>query len=162
MARNGFTVHLYAGLKEGFTLAKAMEAVGGNPSRLVEIDIQRSDLNDMVSDEGAYPALLRAGLDGQLDTIVGGPNCRRKSVLKYYEKIGFPGPFQTVEHPFGLDSLSPEEKRKVFEDDIMMYRIIMLYIMADMGRKVLRGLQDELQDDFKLPRRKGKTRFLLE
>ena len=82
--------------------------------------------------------------------------------MRHYEKVGFPGPARTVEHPFGLDSLSQEEKKKVFEDDVMMYRMIMLFIVADMGRKALRGLQDELQDGSKLPRRKGKTRFLLE
>ena len=161
-ARDGCSVHLYAGPKEGFTLSKALEAAGGNPSRLIEIDIQRSENHDMVSDEGAYPALLRAGMDGVLDSVVGGPNCRTRSVLRHYEKVGFPGPSRTVDHPFGLGNLSPDERQKVFEDDVMLYRMIMVYIVADMGRKALRGLQDEHQDGSRLPRRKGKTRFLLE
>ena len=49
-ARDGFSAHLYSGPNEGFTLSKALEAAGGSPSRMVEIDLQRSEKHDMVSD----------------------------------------------------------------------------------------------------------------
>ena len=68
--KRGFVLHLYAGEKDGYTLQRALKEVGGDATRLVEIDLKRGDNHDMLNGP-LYPSLLRAALDGN---ILGGPN----------------------------------------------------------------------------------------
>ena len=86
MEEKGFAVHLYAGPREGYTLLGALKEVGGDTRRLLEIDVLREGVggegeHDMLTETGPYPKLLRAALDGQLQAIIMGPNCRTRSVL---------------------------------------------------------------------------------
>ena len=77
-------LHLYAGEKNGFTLHKAMEEYGLG-SRTLEVDLKRGEEHDMASmDSKAYKGMLRLAMDGHLAAIVGGPNCRSRSVLRHY------------------------------------------------------------------------------
>ena len=61
-------VYLYAGEKDGYTLARAMKEVGGDDRRMIEIDILRerdsSESHDVLKRGGVYSTLLRAALDG--------------------------------------------------------------------------------------------------
>ena len=95
LEKEGFVAHLYAGPDHGYTLARALKEVGGNCQRLVEIDKQREDAavgeHDMLSDQGPYPALVRAALDGTLKGLIMGPNCRTRSVLRHYPRPDWPG-----------------------------------------------------------------------
>ena len=54
---------------------------------VLEIDLQRGPEHDMMSDE-LYAALLRGALDSRFDAVVGGPNCRTRSVLRHYPLPG--------------------------------------------------------------------------
>ena len=75
-------LHLYAGEKNGFTLHKAMEEYGLG-SRTLEVDLKRGEDHNMASmDSKAYKGMLRLALDGDLAAVVGGPNCRSRSVLR--------------------------------------------------------------------------------
>ena len=86
LSEQGFVAHLYAGESDGYTLTRALQEVGGDRRRLVEIDILRQEpgreSHDMTLDHGPYPALLRAAIDGSLKGLVMGPNCRTRSVLR--------------------------------------------------------------------------------
>ena len=140
--QEGFVVHLYAGEEEGYTLSRALKEVGGDKTRLVEIDLKRGADHDMMKDE-VYAALMGAAFNGLVLGVVGGPNCRTRSVLRHYPlPAGKPRPVRGVapEHWFGLPGLDEEEKRQVWEDDVLMYRMIMLYCAAEEGRKN-RGLR---------------------
>ena len=55
--QEGFVVHLYAGEEEGYTLSRALKEVGGDKTRLVEIDLKRGADHDMMKDE-VYAALM--------------------------------------------------------------------------------------------------------
>ena len=50
--RDGVSVHLYAGPDSGFTLANAWKQVGGDPMKLLELDVLRSPKHDMLADDG--------------------------------------------------------------------------------------------------------------
>ena len=129
----GGVLHLYAGEDSGFTLAEAVKKCGGEVKTLVEVDCLRGKDHDMVQDE-PYTAMLRMAFDGSLKGVVAGPNCRTRSVLRSY-------PISAEEHgprplrrwggeEFGKKDLNASEKRKVYEDDVMMFRAILLYVIA--------------------------------
>ena len=142
MEREGFVVHLYAGEKDGYTLERALKECGGDKRRLVEIDILRQDSStkshDMLAESGPYPSLLRAALNGWLKGIVMGPNCRTRSVLRHYPLPipgGGPRPLRSWEEPWGMKRNTKEEQTKVVEDDILMWRGMMLYIIGEELRR---------------------------
>ena len=88
MEEEGFVVHLYAGVKDGYTLSRALQECGGDKRRLLKIDILRQEdgvsSHDMLADSGPYAKLMRAALDGTLKGVIMGPNCRTRSVLRHY------------------------------------------------------------------------------
>ena len=133
--REGFVVYLYAGEKDGYTLSRALKEVGGDLRRLVEIDILReqesSESHDMLKRGGVYSTLLRASLDGLLKGIITSPNCRTRSVLRHYPlPQGGPRPVRSWSEPWGKADLTNEEKRITREDDVLMWRSLMVYILS--------------------------------
>ena len=133
----GFVLHLYAGEKDGYTLQRALKEVGGDTTRLVEVDLKRGQEHDMI-DGPLYASLLRAALDGYILGVVGGPNCRTRSVLRHYPlPAGRPRPVRgvTPEDWFGLPGLDEEEKKQVWEDDVLLYRMIMIFCVAEAARR---------------------------
>ena len=131
--REGCVLHLYAGKDEGYTLQRAMKARGYG-KRIMEIDILRGDDHDMLGNSKTYRGLLRAVLDGSIWAIVGGPNCRTRSVLRHYP----PGPRPLrswTGGEFGVDDLSYEEQKQVDDDDTLMWRMIFLGVIGDFVRK---------------------------
>ena len=149
-------LHLYAGEKEGFTLQKAMEEHGLG-ARTLEVDIKRGEDHDLASlDSKAYKGLLRLALDGDIAAVLGGPNCRTRSVLWRYP--GGPRPARTWSEPWGVQSYSPEERKMCEEDDILMWRQIFLFLVADIARK----LKDSTTPDGEENVHPKETQFLLE
>lgn len=136
--RQGFVVHLFAGEKDGYTLSRAFKENGGDQRRLVEIDVKREESqdgsHDVLKNQGVYSALLRAALDNQVRGVVMGPNCRTRSVLRHYPLDvpgGGPKPLRSWNEPWGMDAIPEKEKIKVQEDDLMMWRGLFLYIVAE-------------------------------
>ena len=147
--QEGFVVHLYAGEKEGYDLGRAFKEVGGDGNRLVEIDVKRScegeESHDMLLNDGVYSALLRAAIDGTLLGAVMGPNCRTRSVLRHYPLDvpgGGPKPLRTWEEPWGKKDLEKVEEDKVREDDVMLWRGIFLFVVAEEIRKATEGKEE--------------------
>ena len=64
------------GEDDGDTLERALKEVGGDKTRLVEIDVKRGPR--------LYASLTHAVLNGLILGAVGGPNCRTRSVLRHY------------------------------------------------------------------------------
>ena len=85
-------------------------------------------------DSKAYKGMLRLALDGDLAAVVGGPNCRSRSILRHYP--GGPRPVRSWEEPWGTSQLTEEELNMCLENDIMMWRQIFLYLAAEMSRKL--------------------------
>ena len=133
--RDGFTVHLFAGKDEGQTLKKTFHQLGGEPENILELDILRDQRHDFLSNNGVYGGLIRAALDNRLLTILGGPNCRTRSVLRHRPiegQVDYPKPMRSWEDAqiYGLHNLSQEDRKKVEEDDIMLWRMIFLFMIA--------------------------------
>ena len=80
--KQGYVAHLYAGAAEGYTFEKAMQERGLS-KYVLELDVKRGDGHDLL-DDTLYGALLRTTLDGSLRGVIGGPNCRSRSVLRHY------------------------------------------------------------------------------
>ena len=141
MKRDGFICHLYAGEEEGFTLARAWKQAGGGENELLEVDLKRGTNHDMMPDSGPYAGLLRAVLEDKLLGLIGGPNCRSRSVLRHYPVEGEdpPRPIRRWGHEeFGIDDATEAEKKKLYEDDVMMWRMIFLSIVSQQLRKARR------------------------
>ena len=138
----GFVVSIYAGKKEGYWLGRAVKEVGGDPRRVLEVDIERDEgfqegKHDMLRPGGVYASLLRAALDGKIKGVLTAPNCRSRSVLRHYPlPHGGPRPVRSWDHPWGKEDLTREEKRLVEEDDILLWRSLMIYIVSEEMRKV--------------------------
>ena len=68
---------------------RACKEVGGQFRRLLELDWQHGHQGGDLSPTGtAYGALLRLALDGQIKSLLGGPPCRTRSVLRHFEVEG--------------------------------------------------------------------------
>ena len=137
--KHGVLVHLFAGPDEGMTLRKAMQEQGGPIERLLEVDILRGSDHDFLSEE-VYGGLLRACFEGKLEALVGGPNCRTRSVLRHFPIEGqtnYPRPVRSWKdhQEYGLHELTESERLKVHDDDVLMWRMITLFIVATYVRR---------------------------
>ena len=131
LKRDGFIAHIYSGEPDGFTLNRAWKQQGGVPSHLLEIDIKNGPRHDMLLDNGVYAGLMCAVLHDKVEGIIGGPNCRTRSVLRHYPKEGAPRPVRKWGgEEFGLNDLTKEEKKQVTEDDILLWRFLFLWMVA--------------------------------
>lgn len=81
-----------------------------------------------------HATMLRMALDGALTGVIMGPNCRTRSVLRHY-------PVSSSDHgprplrkwggeEFGRVDLTKEEKKKVVEDDTLLWRGLFLYVVS--------------------------------
>ena len=147
---NGLVVNLYAGNREGYTMERAVKEVGGDQRLLVEIDLLREEedgrgSHNMLADDGPYSALMRAALDGSTKALILAPNCRTRSVLRHYYIENGPRPVRSWEEPWGMQRNDEEEMKKVQEDDLLMWRGLMLYVAQEEMRKAMgRGDNERL------------------
>ena len=79
-------------------------------------------------------------VEGKLDAVAGGPNCRTRSVLRHYpipDVEDYPKPLRSWDEGqhYGLKDLSFEDRQKVEGDDILMWRMIFLYMVATYVRR---------------------------
>ena len=139
--RDGCVLHLFAGGSEGYTFARAYKEIGGCSKQVLEIDIQRGEDQNLCR-SSCYGSLMRMASDGQISTLIGGPNCRTRSVLRTYP--GGPPPVRSWQDgEFGVDGISAEEMEKVQHDDEMMWKLILLYLVAKASKKALRRSPQE-------------------
>ena len=143
LKETGYVLHLYAGPHEGYRLETAFQEVGLR-NQILEIDVLRGDGHDVLG-KTLYPALLRSALSGHIRGVVGGPNCRTRTVLRHYPKPGAPRPVRSWadSQVFGLKDLTAAERKAVEDDDLLMWRMQFLYVISDLvlratrpGRKV--------------------------
>ncbi len=135
MKRDGVIAHVYAGPNEGHTLASALQACGGEPTSVMEIDLQRGQGHDMLLNQGPYAGLLRCALEGKLKALIGGPNCRTRSLLRHIpieNNPMAPRPIRRWEgEEFGIEDATEKEKEMLKEDDKLMWRFLFLYVVSN-------------------------------
>ena len=134
--KGGAIVHLFAGPEKGFDLSRAYKEQGGDPRDILEYDILRDNSHDLMDDE-LMGGLVRLALDDRIKAVVGGPNCRTRSVLRFFPLLNRakPRPVRTVEYPWGLPGMDQGEEAIVYEDDVLMFRFILVYLLADLTAK---------------------------
>ena len=137
--RDGFIAHLFAGEDTGFTLSRAWHQQGGGGHALLEIDIKRGQNHDLLQDVGPYPSLMRAALEGKLLAVVGGPNCRSRSVLRHYEIPGQPNCPRPLREwgggEYGKEGLTAAEISILHEDDVLLWRMVFLAMVSNYIKK---------------------------
>ena len=121
-------------LAAGFTLARAWQQQGGQASSLLEIDIKRGSQHDLSNDVGPYAAVTRAALENKLHAIVGGPNCRSRSVLQHYKVPGQPNCTRPIRAwgggEYGIDGLAEAEQAMIQEDDLLLWRMLFVAMVS--------------------------------
>ena len=88
----------------------------------------------MSKDDAMYAALLRIAMLGWIDAVIGGPNCRTRSELRHHPVTGLPGPSRSLGRLWGLDELDEVERAKCHLDDVLLLRMVTLYVVAKLGR----------------------------
>ena len=138
--RDGMIVHLYAGPDSGFTLKSALKQQGASVDNLLEVDVVRGQQHDMLSDRAVYAGLIQAALEGKIDALLAGPNCRSRSLLRHIPVPGQPSAPRPIRRwggeEFGIHDATEEEKQKLHDDDVLMWRTIFLYMVASYMRRV--------------------------
>lgn len=146
MRKNGFVCHLYAGESEGFTLERAWKQAGGKEAELLEVDLKRGEGHDMLKADGPYSGLVRSVLEDKLLGLVGGPNCRTRSVLRHFplEAEGAPRPIRRWGgEENGVKDLTEDERQKIEDDDVLLWRMVFLQMLATYLRRA-RGIHNEV------------------
>ena len=94
----------------------------------------------MMKKDGVYSTLLRAALDGKILGVITSPNCRSRSVLRHYPLPGgFTRPIRSWKEPWGKSDLTQDEKKVVREDDTLMWKSLMVYMVSFEMRKLFPG-----------------------
>ena len=140
----GVILYLYSGSKEGYTMARAAKELGTDQRKILAVDIKNGEKWDMINGP-LYGELLEMVIQGEVEAVVMSPNCRTRSKLRHYEVPGvnLPGPArQWHGGEWGELNDSEKERVKCWEDDVMMFRGFMLYIVAQEVRKASRKSQD--------------------
>ena len=128
-------IHLYAGPDDSTTFKRTAKEMGMDDRQVIEIDVLRGPQWDMCG-EDLYAELMHLACEGQIAAVLGGPNCRTRSKLRHLERDGLPGPSRTWNGgEWGHEKLSPLEKAKCHQDDVMLLRMVMLFVVAEEVRK---------------------------
>eukprot|EP00435_Cladocopium_sp_Y103_P030730 s947_g7.t1 len=154
MRREGYAVHMFAGKSEGFTLGRALQQLGAKDGWLLELDIHRGEQHDLLKDKGAYSGLLRSALEGKLRAIVGGPNCRSRSILRHRPIEGRPDAPRPIRQwgggEFGKAGLTEVEEKIIEEDDVLLWRMVFLYMISHYVAKA-RGIDQRVHFSLEQP-----------
>ena len=87
--------------------------------------------------EEQYGRLCRAAMQGKLRALLGGPNCRTWSILRWFPKPGAPQPVRG-RHPdltWGLPGIRQEEQQDTDNDSILLLRFLVIIVLAHEGAK---------------------------
>lgn len=98
--------------------------MGDELRRLVEINLVKQEADKEEGKPGKFYNML----------FPKGPYSRTRSVFRHYPLPvlgGGPCPVRLWESPWGLEDLTEDEKTKVVEDDVLMWRGVMIYVVAE-------------------------------
>ena len=147
MKRDGYLLHLFAGPDQGFTLHRAWHQVGGESWQLLEVDVERGEEHNLLKAK-LYGGLMRTALEGKIRAIIGGPNCRTRSVLRHIPVEGHPEAPRPVRQwgggEFGREDLTDQEREQVRGDDLLMWRMLFLQMVSTYAARARGATKDPL------------------
>lgn len=78
-------------------------------------------------------------MEGKINALVAGPNCRTRSLLRHIPVPGNPNAPRPVRRwggeEFGIEDAMEEEQKKLHDDDILMWRCVFLYMVTACMRR---------------------------
>eukprot|EP00971_Amphidinium_carterae_P321037 6381635-Amphidinium_carterae.1 len=113
-------LHLYAGAAGHDSLHSAVMLRDVNIP-VVEIDLTRGIHHDVLSNLPLQQAIRQHAEKGQIRAVLGGPNCRTWSRLRF--SLPGPGPLRSRRPPTdwaGLSNLDASDQHKIFTDNALM------------------------------------------
>ncbi|CAE7422676.1 GIP [Symbiodinium sp. CCMP2456] len=120
-------VHMFSG-----------KSVRNDPLRdfpgLLEVDLQKGwNLND----EKIYGVLVWAAREGRIKHVFGGPPAGTFSPMRYQrDNHAELRPLRSVHEPWGLrEGLTVEESSKVYNENMMMYKMLWLWLCAEVANE---------------------------
>lgn len=73
-------------------------------------------------------------MEGKINALVAGPNCRTRSLLRHIPVHGNPNVPRPVRRwggeGFDIEDATEEEQKKLHDDDILMWRCVFLYMVT--------------------------------
>lgn len=100
-------------------MSRAWKQLGGQENELLEVNLQGGPEHNMLLDSGPYAGLLRSIWEGKLLALVGGPNCRTRSVMRRIPVDWHQAPRPVRrwgnEEEHGIKDATPEEVRGIQE-----------------------------------------------
>ena len=104
-----WVIHLFAGPCAHKEFAK----LEGDGTVVLELDVRRAPSQNLFN-APLWSLLMRVAREGRISGLVGGPPCRTMSVLRH--RPGGPPPVRSPSEPFGLSTLTAEERELVDHD----------------------------------------------
>lgn len=105
----------------------------------VEVNQRRSWRSMYYVNQGPYAGLLRCALEGKLKALIGGPNCRSRSLLRHIPIENNPMAPRPIRRwdgeEFGIKEATTKEKAMLLEDDKLMMRFLFLYAVSNYIKK---------------------------
>ncbi|CAE7228392.1 unnamed protein product [Symbiodinium sp. CCMP2456] len=101
---------------------------------LLEVDLQKGwNLND----EKIYGVLIWAAREGRIKHVFGGPPAGTFSPMRYKsDNHAELRPLRSVHEPWGLrEGLNAEESSKVYNENMMMYKMLWLWLCAEVANE---------------------------
>ena len=130
-------MHLFAGEEAGYTLSRAFSDSGGDQRMLVEVAVKKEKRWKM--DPTACLLVIVEGCVGQsAEGRRDGSELQNKinfEALSARCSGGGPKLLRGWSDPWGMKDIPEAEKVKVQEDDLMMWRGLFLYMVAEEMRK---------------------------
>ena len=117
-------LHLYSGPDQ-----KTWKQLEDQDTVVVCIDKVINSKMDMMNDN-VMLFLMKIAISGTLHAIIGGPPCRSVSACRYANDGG-PAPVRSEQEPYGMSTLTPQQRQWVEEDITMMFRMKLLYMTAE-------------------------------
>ena len=83
-----------------------------------------------VLDDVTFAFLLSLCASGRVKAIIGGPPCRTVSALRFQDDGG-PPVLRDEANPYGIPTISPQQAELVFNDSILWFRFLLMYVMCE-------------------------------
>ena len=117
-------LHLFSGPDE-----KTWKVLDDADTMVICVDKVLHPRSDVLNDH-LMMFLLKLAMTGSVHAILGGPPCRSVSACRYADDGG-PKPVRSEQEPYGLATLSQQQRDWVEDDIAMLFRMKLIYMVAD-------------------------------
>ena len=124
MKTKRLVIHLFSGPDE-----KTWRALDDANTMVICVDKVLHPRSDVLNDH-LMMFLLKLATTGSVQAVIGGPPCRTVSACRYADDEG-PKPVRSEQEPYGLATLTQQQRDWVEDDIAMFFRMKLIYMVAD-------------------------------